>query len=121
MVSNSHNRRIIRSYFTQQEAGAEVSLFFASVHCISCRPSEYRKSQKFYIVYGAILLALVTIPLASSAQWCQFIWIEHRNYPGGPVAFYRVSEGAWYNALGFAANAAANFLGDGLLVRPIST
>ena len=99
----------------------EISVFFASVHCISSRPSEYRKGQKFFIVYGAILLALVTIQLACDAIWCQFMWIDHRNYPGGPVAFYRVSAGVWYNALAFAADTAGNFLCDGLLVRPIST
>jgi len=97
----------------------EVSIFFASVYCISHRPSDYRKRQKFYIVYGAILLALITIQVAFDTMWGTFMWISHRNYPGGPLGFYGASEGAWYNAMTFAANSTGNILANGLLVRPI--
>jgi len=96
--------------------GVEVSIFFASVYCISHRPSNYRKRQKFYIVYGAILLALITIQVAFDAMWGTFMWISHRNYPGGPLGFYGASEGTWYNAMTFAANSTGNILANGLLV-----
>jgi hypothetical protein len=48
------------------------------------------------------------------------MWIDHRNYPGGPLGFYLVSEAAWYTATALAAGVAANILGDGLLVCPIT-
>lgn len=99
-------------------AGVEISVFFASLYCIS---SQYRKGQKSYIVFGAILLALGAIQFACDVLWSQTMWIDHRNYPGGPLQFYRASAGSWSNAFGFAADAAASFLCDGLLVRPIST
>jgi len=83
------------------------------------RPSDYRKRQKFYIVYGAILFALVTIEVSLNAMWGTLMWIDHRNYPGGPLGFYGVSEGAWYNAVDLTAHATANILADGLLVRLI--
>ena len=92
--------------------------FFASVYYISHRPADYRKAQTFYVAYGAILFALVTIQIASSSLLCQFMWIDHRNHPGGPLGYYEASQGAWYNVLSFAAPAMANILGDGLLVRP---
>ena len=94
----------------------EVFTFVASIYCISQRPSDYRKRQKFYIVIGAILLALITIEVTLDAMWGSFMWIGHRNDPGGPLGFYGTSEGAWYNAMDFTANAMANAIADGLLV-----
>jgi hypothetical protein len=63
------------------------------------------------------LLSLTTIELALDALWGQYMWIDHRNYPGGPVMFFQESAGVWYAAIGFGASAMANILGDGLLVR----
>jgi hypothetical protein len=89
------------------------------VYCIFHRSSDYRKRQKFYMIYGAILFALVTMQVAVDAMWGTFMWISHRNYPGGPLGFYEASEGAWYNAVDFDSHAAADILADGLLVRLI--
>jgi len=63
------------------------------------------------------LLALITIEVTLDAMWGSFMWIGHRNDPGGPLGFYGTSEGAWYNAMDFTANAMANAIADGLLVR----
>jgi hypothetical protein len=98
----------------------EIVTFFAAVHCVTYRPSRYCKSQKFYVIYGGILLLLTTIELSLHALWGQLMWIDHRNYPGGPLGFYLVSEAAWYTATALAAGVAANILGDGLLVCPIT-
>ena len=99
----------------------EIFTFFAAVYSIShpSRSSAYRRSQKLYVVYGGILLVLATIEVVPEALWCQYMWIDHRNYPGGPLGFYKASQSAWYGTLGFAADAAANILGDGLLVRSV--
>ena len=105
---------------TQQEAGVELFMFFAAVYCIYQRPSNYRKRQKYYIFYGAILLVLFMIQLASEVLWGQFMWIDHRNYPGGPLAFYAASQVEWYVVIGTSATALANIFGDGLLVRTIT-
>jgi hypothetical protein len=98
-------------------AGVEMFTFFAAIYCISHRSSSYRKRQRVYIIFGGVLLVLVTISVMSNALWGQYIWIEDRNYFG----FYGASEGAWYNILGFVADATTNILADGLLVRPISS
>jgi hypothetical protein len=103
------------------ETGVEIFTFFAAVHCICHRSSSYRKRQRLYIVFGGVLIILVTISVISNALWGQYIWIERRNYPGGQLRFYIASEGAWYNVLGIVADATTNILADGLLVRPISS
>jgi hypothetical protein len=95
----------------------EIFTFFAAVYCISHRSDGYRKSQKFYIAIGGTLLALVTIDVALVSLWGQYMWIDHRNYPGGPTAFYVATEAAWYSVMHLATCVLANILGDGLLVR----
>jgi hypothetical protein len=87
---------------------------------ISNRAHQYRKSQKFYIVYGGVLLALATIEVASGSLWGEYMWIDHRNFPGGPLAFWVASSRTWYAVAGWTAGITANILGDGLLVRPTS-
>ena len=72
---------------THLEAGMEIVTFFAAVYCISHRPSGYRKGQKFYVIYGGILLSLTTITVAMDVLWGQYMWIDRRNYPGGPLGF----------------------------------
>jgi hypothetical protein len=111
----------IVSYTRNSNAGLNIFAFFASVYCISDRTvtSDYRKGQTFYVVYGGILLALTAIVVATDALLGQYMWIDHRNYPGGPLGYFVASqsEDAWFNVLGLAAGAAGNILGDGLLVR----
>jgi hypothetical protein len=97
----------------------EIFTFFAAVYCISHRPPEYRKRQKFYIAYGGILLSLTTIEVALDALWGQYMWIDRRDHPGGPLGFFAVSQDAWYVTTGFGASVMTNILGDGLLVRDI--
>ena len=97
--------------------GIELCTFFAAVYCVLGRSSSYRKGRVFYVVYGGVLLVLVTIAVTTDGLWGQYMWIDRRNYPGGPLGFFAASENAWYNVFGSAADATANILGDGLLVR----
>jgi hypothetical protein len=117
--SGSLQTKGIASYTRDSDPGLDIFAFFASVYCISNRPSDYRKSQIFYVAYGGILLALSAISVATDALGGQYMWIDHRNYPGGPLGYFAASDTAWFNLLRVAAGAAANILGDGLLVRLI--
>ena len=98
----------------------EIVSFFAAVCCISHRPSGYRKGQKFYVIYGGILLLITAIEVALDALWGQYMWINRRNYPGGPLGFYQASQVAWYTTMSIGAGFMVNILGDGLLVRLIT-
>jgi hypothetical protein len=107
----------IASYTRDSDAGLDIFAFFASVYCISNHPSNDRKGQTFYVIYGGILLALLTIGVATNALGAQYMWIDYRNYPGGPPAYFAATGAAWFNIAGQAAAAMSNILGDGLLVR----
>ena len=107
------------SHLTKYEAGVELATFFAAVYCICHRSSYYRKRQRFYIAYGGILIVLATISVTADALWAKYTLIN-ANAPNGQVGSHGSSDSGWYNHLGFSADATANILGDGLLVRYIS-
>ena len=95
----------------------ELVTYFAAVYCICHRPSDYRKRQRFYIVYGGVLFVLATLSVTADALLVKDTFgASERQRPGGQ---HGPSESPWYNHLGFSADAAANILGDGLLVRHI--
>jgi len=96
--------------------GVNIFAFFASVYCIAHRSSDYRKGQRFYVAYGAMLLVLVMLQVISGGLWGQYMWIDNRNFPGGPLAYYGATQNMWWSVMAFAGGAVANILGDGLLV-----
>ena len=106
-------------HLTKLEAGLQMFAFFATAYCISHRPPDYRKRQKFYIIYSGILLLFTTIEVTLEALWGQYMWIDHRNYPGGPLGYFFVSQTGWRTIFGSAAGTVVNILGDGLLVCPV--
>ncbi|KAG1847583.1 hypothetical protein F4604DRAFT_1630446 [Suillus subluteus] len=95
--------------------GGNLFLYAYSTYLlmISTKPVQ-RKI--FYTCFGGLLLLLLTISSASNNAFCELMWIERQNYPGGPPAFLAANIAAWYNAFGTAADCAANILTDGLLL-----
>ena len=74
---------------------------------------------KFYVIYGFILLILNTFAIAANQLMGQFMWIEYRNFPGGPFSYYLENSTLWINILGTAACIVGNYLNDALLVLPL--
>jgi hypothetical protein len=76
-----------------------------------------QKSQKiFYITYSVVLLICLTIAKAANARLGQLMWMDHRDFPGGPAAYWAANGDVWYNVLGSATDVFANVMGDALLV-----
>ncbi|KAJ7178756.1 hypothetical protein C8R43DRAFT_974361 [Mycena crocata] len=95
--------------------GIQISMFVQSVHYLNAGPGS-RKAKTLYILYSALLMALITIALACNQYFGQAMWIEGRDVEGGPVAFFGENIAIWYNTLGTAADVTANVLGDGLML-----
>ena len=74
---------------------------------------------KFYVIYGFVMLILTTFAMAANQIMGQFMWIEHRNFPGGPFVYYSENSTLWINILGTAACIVGNYLNDALLVLPL--
>ncbi|KAI0043707.1 hypothetical protein FA95DRAFT_1475919, partial [Auriscalpium vulgare] len=109
----------IGNFFRGILYGLEIFTFFAAVYCLWGRSSRETRGRKFYVVYGGILLSLVTIAVTTDALAGQRMWIDHRNFvggPGGPLGYFGSTSASWVNVFGSSADAVANIMGDGLLV-----
>ena len=62
------------------------------------------------------MLILTTFAMAANQLMGQFMWIEYRNYPGGPFVYYLENSTLWINIFGTAACIVGNYLNDALLV-----
>ncbi|EIM91774.1 uncharacterized protein STEHIDRAFT_46076 [Stereum hirsutum FP-91666 SS1] len=97
--------------------GIELFTFSQAAHRTLSQPAQSnRRSQVLYVVYGAVLMTMVTIAVTTDALWGEFMWIDHRNHPGGPLGYFGATTSMWMNVFGSAADATANILGDGLLL-----
>ncbi|KAJ3813288.1 hypothetical protein F5876DRAFT_35388 [Lentinula aff. lateritia] len=94
--------------------GLQIYITFHSVH-LTLNSSSNRRTKVFYVVYGILMLLCMSFAMIANSLMGQEMWIEHRNYPGGPVAFWTDNGAVWYNVLGSAADIFGNFMGDALL------
>jgi hypothetical protein len=97
-------------------SGIQISITVLSVYLLL--NDQSRRSQKiFYMVYSVVILICMTISKAVNTRLGQLMWIDHRDFPGGPAAYWAANNGVWYNILGAASDVFANIMGDALLVR----
>lgn len=109
-----------RFWFAPEELiaspGIQLCMFLVSNYFVIYSPGTSRKESKFYVLYGSVLLFLWTIALSCNAVFGEFMWIDHRDFPGGPAAYLGENISAWYNTVGTVAGVSLNFMGDALLV-----
>ncbi|KAK7032903.1 hypothetical protein R3P38DRAFT_2919620 [Favolaschia claudopus] len=96
--------------------GLQLSMYFQTIY-LSLNTSEgSRRTRTFNIVFSTALLCFITVALACNLFFGQAMWIEHRDFEGGPAAYFGENIAAWYNTLGTAADVTANVLGDGMML-----
>lgn len=95
--------------------GGNLFLYAYSTYLLMTSSKQVQR-RLFYTCYGGLLLLLLTISAASNDTFCELMWIEKRNNPGGPPAFFAANLAAWYNVFGTAADCVLNILTDGLLL-----
>jgi len=76
----------------------------------------HRKSALFNIVYTTTILILVGTGTASNARLTQIIWIENRNYPGGPAKFLEQEQNYSVYVWGWAMYVIASWLQDAYVI-----
>ncbi|KAE9394591.1 hypothetical protein BT96DRAFT_886487 [Gymnopus androsaceus JB14] len=95
--------------------GVQIYITFHSIYLLLHSSSD-RRTKSFYVGYGIVMLLCMSFAMIANSLLGQEMWIEHRNYPGGPVAYWTDNGAVWYNVLGSAADMFGNFMGDALLV-----
>ncbi|KAG1836223.1 hypothetical protein DFJ58DRAFT_819195 [Suillus subalutaceus] len=83
---------------TELVYGGNLFLYAYSTYLlmISTKPVRLRI---FYTCFGGLLLLLLTISFASNNAFCELMWIERQNYPGGTSAFLAANMAAWTMSL----------------------
>lgn len=94
-----------------------VYMVFQTWYLMKGLKTETPAKKKFYIYYGFIQLFLITVEISTNRIAEQFMWIDHRDFPGGPFAYYLSITNAWYGVWDLVCGVISNVMNDGLLVR----
>lgn len=91
---------------------------FHSILLFRERPSKNKSTGgNIYVWYSLTMVVLLAFATAANLLFGQFMWIEHRNFPGGPVAYFNAEGSIWFTVLGSAADVVADYLSNALLVN----
>lgn len=107
--------------------GLQAVLF---INCAKLLYSRYSKSQRstshplfkkdvkslFYLFYIILLFAVETVYAVIQAQTIQSMYIDNRNYPGGPWAYFLATRNVLINEIFYGSLFVLTFLVDLLLV-----
>lgn len=74
------------------------------------------KLSKFSIAFVSVLFTLGTLMLAGNAKFGEMMWIDDRNIPGGPNAWFEDHFDTPVMIMVNSAYIIANFLANGVLV-----
>ncbi|KAJ7585130.1 hypothetical protein C8J56DRAFT_142781 [Mycena floridula] len=94
----------------------EIFMFCYSTYLLVQSTTLSSRAVRTYIVFGAVILALTTVTVFTNAVMSEFMWIDHRDAPGGPLGYAAVATSFWWQVLGTGTVLLTNSLGDALLV-----
>lgn len=97
-------------------AGTHACLFFGSLYLIK----KARSSAKEKLYRGLLILVLFTvgtIRIATSSTFSEMMYIDNRDFPGGPATWLRERFSIAVNVVTSTTYYEANFFADGILVR----
>jgi len=96
--------------------GVEMFMCMFSTYLILSLPPSARRGRTIYLIIGVLILALLTVTVITDAVFLEFMWIDHRDAPGGPLGYLAANSAIWWQTLGTATEQLVNYLGDGLLM-----
>ncbi|KAJ7658455.1 hypothetical protein B0H17DRAFT_1213202 [Mycena rosella] len=95
--------------------GAQVALY---MHCVLYlwKRRNINRSAIFLLAYITTLLSVEVVFVVVQAKTVQMIYIDNRNYPGGPWAFFLATQNAPVNVIFYATLFVLTFLSDILVL-----
>lgn len=97
-------------------AGIQFMLFTMSFRLLFTQLRAKANETRFFLLYICCMFVLSTLYLVGSARFAQFTFIDDRNFPGGPSAYYVENFSTPIGFLGSICYAMENWFADGLLV-----
>ncbi|KAJ7669612.1 hypothetical protein B0H17DRAFT_1209680 [Mycena rosella] len=95
--------------------GAQFALYISCVRYLWRRKKENCYAL-FLLTYITVLFSVEFLFIAVEAQTVQMIYIDHRDYPGGPWAFFLATQDAAVNVIFYATLFVLTFLSDMLVL-----
>ncbi|KAJ3484765.1 hypothetical protein NLI96_g5420 [Meripilus lineatus] len=80
------------------------------------RVRREKKSALYILAYITLLLSVETIFVAVQARTVQVVYIDNRNYPGGPWAYFLATQNLAINVMFYATLFVLTFLSDILVL-----
>ncbi|KAF7370708.1 hypothetical protein MSAN_00704000 [Mycena sanguinolenta] len=77
---------------------------------------KHSRLSMFLLIYMTTMLLIESLFVAVQARTVQFIYIDNRNYPGGPWSFFLASQAAAINVIFYATLFLLTFLSDLLVL-----
>ncbi|KAF7376505.1 hypothetical protein MSAN_00066500 [Mycena sanguinolenta] len=77
---------------------------------------KHSRLSMLLLIYMTTMLLIESLFVAVQARTVQFIYIDNRNYPGGPWAFFLASQKAAINVIFYATLFLLTFLSDLLVL-----
>ncbi|KAJ7915265.1 hypothetical protein B0H13DRAFT_2189579 [Mycena leptocephala] len=109
-------RMLLASYLVAGTGfGIQFSLYFSCFLYLWQRRKQNR-SALFLLAYITTLFSLEFLFVIVQGEAVQMIYIDHRNYPGGPFAFYLARQNAPPNVMFCATLLVLTFLSDILVL-----
>ena len=75
-----------------------------------------RRSALFLLAYITVLIMVETIFVIVQARTVQVLYVDNRNYPGGPWAYFLATQNLAINVIFYATLFVLTFLSDCLVV-----
>ncbi|PPR00916.1 hypothetical protein CVT26_015526 [Gymnopilus dilepis] len=96
--------------------GVDIYMVFHSWYLLKGLNTQTRRMRVIYIAFSVIQLFLFTLLIATNGVTEQFMWIDHRDFPGGPLAFFQAVGSSWYQVLNVACGVISLAMSDALLL-----
>lgn len=106
--------------------GVHLTLYLIVLHHLVQHPVQRSSAGgKLKVAWGLVVyitwnFILGTFGIAAEARFAELMFIDDRNYPGGPNAFNAAQYGDFINMFGTGAYVILNWFADGLVVSTIS-
>ncbi|KAJ7350669.1 hypothetical protein DFH08DRAFT_935453 [Mycena albidolilacea] len=91
--------------------GIQLTLYISCVHNLWTR-KEHTRQRMFLLGYITLMLLIGSLYVAVQARTVQFVYIDNRNYPGGPWTFFLNSQTAAVNVIFYATLFLLTLLSD---------
>ncbi|KAF9479329.1 hypothetical protein BDN70DRAFT_906328 [Pholiota conissans] len=91
-------------------------MFAHSLNLYMKTAPSLQSKRRIYVIIGASSVSLTAVVVFTDVVFMEFMWIDHRDFDGGPLGYLMANSSIWWQTFGTAANQVTNFIGDGLLL-----